>query len=1166
MRSKVMKRTPWGRAVVVGVVVTLLGSVAYAQGYNNEGMPYRDCDADWEREEDFAAAPVRGTDLMASGLTRAEAEALRRQEEELQQRLIDQYLELLEGMSPQSARRADILFRLATATHELARVVYIAERAVFNECMENWYACTSDEVCYEPLPDYATPIRYFREIARNHPDYGRLDEVFFRLGESQIENNQAADGVQTLTRLVNNYPTSIYLPEAYKLMGDHFFDQGLLIAARQNYDNVLQFPDSDVYLDAIYALGWVEINEGEFEAALARFQEVVRTIDTAQARPDLRRQSLNDMLLAYAEIDNGWQRARAYYEDLEGEDFMRTQLTRLASRLDDQGKDEERYALLAYFIDRYPMDDRRTAWSEQSLDSLEKIGDWGRFEEAARRFVRDLHTTSPWAAQQAGNEVALRRAAQFTERTFLNIINRNFLEAERLQTMPDRQLALYRRVADDFDEFFRLFPESTELYEQAFFYAELLYYQLANGGRFTDDLLLTREEFDTYLRRAGAQYRRVVEMRPDPDAEHTHDAAIGALQVYDDFMVREVPDIDAPIPPPHEFQFGERRELGPASQDYVEIVAWFANIFPEDDLIPAASWRAASLFLRANQVAEAAERFETIIEHHADHRFAQTAALAAFVCYNHVENWERIESVARRLLRNCDQPRRGVDCERERFEQAIAYAMNNQAQDMMDAGAALALQDREREAQDLYLQAAEKRIALFEEFPDSEWSPNALFNAAATFERARRVDTAIGHYEEFVRRYSEHENVPDARYVLGLIFDSQAEFDVAATWFESLEAYPTFENLNDAIYRAARLREALSDFDRADALYVRVKELEGDSENTRQIYFIRADMEMERGDLDAAYARLQAFRDRFPDERVMSMVALARQADIRERQERPADALALHRSFYTAFGPGEVEYNEANEFVRFAVAPGSNFSEEEDRVALLPFAARARFAMAQASFETAQTSSLAYRQGRVRELADNLSRRGERILAAQNEMFEVLNMGDAAWAVAASLRLGELYHQFYKDIYALDAPDFDDCLDAGGTYEQCDALDEAYNEALYTIGEPLIGRATTALVRGLEIAQDTGVYTPWTRKVVAELNSIDRSFRIGGEEGVVANATSDLFIRTNFILDLTAKERAFRDFVEVPVFDQVPDGAAPGAPAEESRHDGGGADSVTVAQ
>ncbi|TVR03093.1 MAG: hypothetical protein EA398_06145 [Deltaproteobacteria bacterium] len=1151
-RSSNMNRSRPFAIAAIAVCLMLPGTAVLAQGYNNEGMPYRDCDADWEPPEDLGSGPVRGADLTAAGLTRAEAEALRRQEEDLQQDLIRQYLELLDTMSPQSARRADITFRLAEATRELARVIYQAERVVFNECMDNWFACTSDEVCYEPRPDLATPIRYYREIARNHPDYNRLDEVFFRLGESQIDNDQAADGVQTLTRLVNNYPQSIYLAEAYKLMGDHFFDQDLLIAARQNYDNVMQFPNSDVYLDAIYMLGWVDINEGDFEGALAQFQRVVGTIDQRNVRPDLRRQSLNDMLLAYAEVDSGWQRARAYYEEGEGEEFMRQQLTRLSGRLDEQGKDEERVELLAYFINRYPMDDRRVTWSEQSLDSYEKIGDWERYEAAARRFVADLHGSGEWFQAHAANERTATRASAFTERTFLFLINRNYIEAERLTTMPQRQFELYNQVAADFAEFFRLFPESEEFYDQSFQYAELLYYKLANGGQFSDELLISREQFDQYLRRAGDQYRRVVEMRPDPDAEHTHDAAIGAFQVYDDFMVREVPDIDAPIPPPHEFTFGERQELGPASQDYVEIVAWFANIFPEDEIIPAASWRAASLFLRANQVAEAAERFETIIAHHANHRLAQTAALAAFVCYNHVENWERIESVARMILQNCaDLGRSDEDCERDRFEQAIAYAMNNQAEDLMTAGERLELEDLTNEAQEQYLAAAELRIRLFEEFPDSEWSPNALFSAAATFEQARRVDTAIGHFEEYIRRYSDHENVPDARYVLGLIYDSQAEFDTAAGWFESLDDYPDFGERNDAVFRAARLREALSDFDRANELYVRVKELEGDSDDTRQIYFIRADMERDRGNLDESFARLQEFRTRFGSvEPVLSMVALARQADIRERQGRSADALGLHREFYNAFGPGVPAIDDSDRFTGWATPPGGNF-EDDDRVRLVPFAARARFAMAQAGYEAAQSSSLAFRPGRWQELRDNMVRRGELMQASQNEFFEVTNIGDASWAVASALRIGQLYHQFYRDIFALDPPDFDDCLDRGFSYDQCDQLEDQYNDALYEIGDPLLGNAMEALGQGFMLAQREGIFTEWTQELVAEMNSIDRTVRVGGEEGVVANATSDPFIATNYILDLTEKERAFRDFVETPLFEVLPgtnDGSSPSAP------------------
>ena len=1123
-------------ALLLGVALAPLHG--WAQGYGNAGMPERDCSPEaieYQRELEaaYSRGPLdRAASRLPSGLSVAEAEALRQREEELQRREIEQYDGLLASMPETYRRRAEILFRKAEATRQLAQVVNLAERAVFDECMSNWFICVSDEICYEPVPDYAPAIAIYREIARQHSDYERLDEVFFRLGESLIENNQGSEGVQTLHRLVSSYPQSRYVAEAHLLMGDHFFDNDLLLAARQNYDEVMRFPNSDVYPIAIYKLAWVDYNEMQFTDMLGRLQRVVQLIDEGRVqRADLRRVALRDMLLAYVELDDGWRAAREYYERLEGEDMMRTMLGRLADMLDEQGKDEQRVAVLDFFLQRYPLDAAAQRWSAQTLDSLDKIGDWPRREARARAFIEALEPGGRWWNAQASNPALQQTAFRFSEQTLLGIINRNFSEGERLTTMPAVQHELFVRTASDYEQFFRRFPESDVLYDERFNYAVLLYTRLANSGTYHARLQVSEEEFLAYLRQAGHAFRAVVEMDPSPDAEHAEEAAVSALQIYDDFMKREVPDINQPIPPPHLFVFGERTELGPASQDFVEIVEWFSNIFPEHELIPAASWLAAALYLRANQVGEAAARFETIIEHHPEHRFAQEAALAAFVCYNHVQNWERIESVARRLLTVCQRVRGSEICDRGRLEGAIAYSISNQASDMMAAGDRLALEGQTRESERLFLQAAEKRLALFEEFPTSEWSPDALFDAAATFERARRLEVSLRSYHNYLESYPEHGRIGDARYALGRIYDSQARFREAADFLESLANHPEHEMLGDALVRAARLRQALSEFDRARELFDRVITMEAGSDDAKALHFEVAQMEERRGDLEASYLRLERFRREFPTDALRGYLALGRMAQIRREQGRMADAMRLYGQLLDAFGRGQAAV-ENGRMVGWVVEPGGNFANEGERRQALAFAAEARFFEAQAAFERANVADLTYRAGRVQELADKLVRRGELVEAAQLEMMEVIAYRAATWAVAASLRVGQLYHNFYKDVMRVPAPDFDACLDRFNDYDACERQDELYNEVLYRFADPLVGRATEALLAGRDTAMAEQVFSSWTTELLAELNDINRSFRTGGGEGVVADQTADRFITTGYILDLSAKERAFREFQE----------------------------------
>ena len=1162
-------------------------------GYGGEGMPYRDCSLGDEFQDDsLSDAPARLQDVdNTSGLSREEIQAVRDQIYALKSQLITELDELLGNMPPDYPRRADVMFRQAEALKEMADADQLVAYRDFTECVDNWYQCVSDSECYEPMPDYGDAIEQYRAVARNHPSYERIDEVVFRLGETLMENDAASEGIQFLTRLVNTYPDSRYIPDARILMADHYFDNDLLIAARQNYDEALNFPEASTYNYAIYKVGWVDLNEYAFEDSLARFQEVVSNLDMAgDPQLDFRRQALNDMLKCYVEIDDGWIRARDYYEQYEGVDLMRQQLERLGNLYDDQGKDEDRVALLDYFINRFDEDPKIPQWAEGVLASLTNIGDWDRYEQQARNFIDAMDANGSWALkmQRESETRALTNARGMTESWLLGIITRNFQEAERLS---DREIsrALYVETAADYEDFLRRFSDSNEVYDQTFFYAELMYYKLVHDDDDSypgcdDDHYLnaiypsqtlffdqdgneveaggayekTLTGCEATLRHAALTYREVVEMRPDPEAEHTLDSALGYLGVADDFMLTEQPDIDAPLPPPGDFpevydrdgdgQVDAPEPIEPYSAQYVDAVEWFAGLFPEHEDIPPASWRAAKIYLYAIRLDSAAERFETIIAHHGTHRLAFDAALASFVCYNAVEDWPRIESVARMLLDVCADSNDDI-CDPNSLQAAIAYAMNNQAEDLMEAGDALRISGDTRGANAQYLQAAEKRVALYREFPDSEWSPLALFGAAATYEQAREVDTSLDLYLEFITRYNEHEMVPEAVFVMGLIEDSQANFQRAATLFERINnEFPEYGSapystgaepagtVSDAVYNAARLREAMSQFDVSIEHYDRWIELNPGEELATDVAFVIANIEWDRDNFDAAHARFEAAYDMAEGDQVRRLAAIYSQAKIRESQGRTRDANAHFERVVSLFGAGEAEFNEdSNEFVAWTTEPGMNFADEAERNSVRPFAVEAMWQDAEAAFLAAREADLEFPSGRYRVMSQKIETRLELVVTARNRLDEIANAGDAKWAVAAASRLGRLAYDFYVDIFNIPAPDYDECLDATNyNYDACDAAFDQYDETIFNIGEPLRATAEAAWAAGRRVALENQVFNEWTLDLMTNLNDLDPSYQVGVTEGFEVEATGDPYLATGYILDLQAKLDAFADFVEAP--------------------------------
>ena len=366
---------------------------------------------------------------------------------------------------------------------------------------------------------------------------------------------------------------------------------------------------------------------------------------------------------------------------------------------------------------------------------------------------------------------------------------------------------------------------------------------------------------------------------------------------------------------------------------------------------------------------------------------------------------------------------------------------------------------------------------------------------------------------------------------LALIQDSQARFPVAADWFERVHAeYPEHETNSDAVLNAARLREALGEFDRAIELYETYLVLEPTSPIHNDIYFVIADIEADRGNVDATYTRLQNFLDNVSDDQIRRLIAVARQARIRADQDRDSEALALYTQVYNMYGPGEMAFDETNQPTGWVTEPGGNFSGD-DRLAVLPFAAEARFQIAEPAFMAARNSSL----GTWEDLQENMETRFARMGDAQKELYEVNAFGDASWAIAARSRIGETFYDFYKELIALDAPDYDECLDATRfNYDLCDQAMEQFDEAVFTVSEQLRQRAEVVWIEARNAAIDNNVFTEWVTHTITLLHDLDRAYALGLTEGMAADNTADPFLSTGYILDLSEKLDAFADFVELP--------------------------------
>src|SRR5688572_15523635 len=143
---------------------------------------------------------------------------------------IDRLKSLLERGGVPDETKAEMMLRLADLYFEQGRYLYLKEMAAYDEQYE---ACFNQPGCETANLKPNTggsrewqekSIRLYEGILSQYPRYARADQATFFLGSALKDIGREADSVEAFKKLVKLYPESKYLPDAYVLIGEYYFD------------------------------------------------------------------------------------------------------------------------------------------------------------------------------------------------------------------------------------------------------------------------------------------------------------------------------------------------------------------------------------------------------------------------------------------------------------------------------------------------------------------------------------------------------------------------------------------------------------------------------------------------------------------------------------------------------------------------------------------------------------------------------------------------------------------------------------------------------------------------------------------------------------------------------------------------------------------------------
>lgn len=358
--------------------------------------------------------------------------------------------------------------------------------------------------------------------------YKRLDEALyfyaFELGQLKREQEMK----DAYIRLIQDYPNSQYIPNAYLSFADYYFGQNKIGDALQLYEKVITFKDSPVYAYALYKMAWCHLNpvgtaEPRYDLSLDFFVKTITATLEGRAGSEanakqLRRDARRDLVRAFVMAGKP-SKAWEFFQKVgdgpkEDENMSRKMMELLAVQYFGQGMYTESTYVYHKLQDLYPEDAQTCEWQGRVvINALATDNKEVQWTETAR-------LGEYWEKFKNGNqkEAIKRKCRDETLDTMKQMATVWHDEAEKTKIE-----ATYALAEKAYEGFLKTFPKDKDSYEIQMYYAELLW---ARAGHLIGDKK-TKPDGLAKFRRAHDEFVKVLEI--NPEGKFTQDAAFAQM-------------------------------------------------------------------------------------------------------------------------------------------------------------------------------------------------------------------------------------------------------------------------------------------------------------------------------------------------------------------------------------------------------------------------------------------------------------------------------------------------------------------------------------------------------------------------------------------------------------------------------------------------------------
>jgi len=672
---------------------------------------------------------------------------------------------------------------------DLEQKIFDAEEAKNDAEMKRLKAYQTE--LFEKVKDYQslTTDTYFEVIA-DFPNLKNMDEIRYYLGYHLTLMKEMKRSAEVYKDLIRNHPNSKYVPDALVNVGELWFAENDFANALQMYEVAAseQYKNAPVYNYAIYKQGWCHYNLGRYGVALGKLKTVIENTRAMIKKSgnkgaiDLQKEAQNDMVLPYAKVGKPGGAVK-FFKEWAGDRYLKL-CSRLASVYTEETEYKKSNSLLKLLIKeaKKTTDQKHMVltFQRQIVDNEHRAGDKGAT-------VREVAAMIKLFEELRGGGAPTKFLKKEAGKIDTMILTIAFGFHSEYKTTKNQKTLDYTQML--YDEYLRLFPDKKNSY-----------------AILTNTCIL--KEMVGKFAEAAVCYEKVIKAKPD--GKHASEAAERLVIVLlESYKGREKTEVKTDKDKAGDM---EKKDISVEGTRFLSAVdLWFKvldekkkqgqKISSEDnENIPKALYLAALTYYEHNHFKESAKRFGKFMDEFPDHEWAPEAAIFVLSAFNLARDVESLKKYADKLKADKRYYRGEV---KEKID--IFYKEYN------------FLQCFKPEKEKRHLEAAKCFLKYETEHPDAEKAPEAVFNAAVNYFKAKRVEEAIKTQKKLYDKFGRRNKLgTKALYAIAEIFRETTVYDEAANIYEAFVAnHPKHELAEKALRYASVFRKTLGQYNQA---------------------------------------------------------------------------------------------------------------------------------------------------------------------------------------------------------------------------------------------------------------------------------------------------------------------------------------------------------------